>query len=227
MLDIDAATVAAVLEDHRTAPASEQLRAGLAVVEAVTVRPAEPMAALVASARACGLSNRAVEDAANVAFHFNLINRAADAFDFPMPTPRALPKIARLLDGAKRLAGGSPPSPTWTRRPDGVIRPVEVARGYQRFVSVPATSSAEDRRAAEAYAAHLRGAARTGSPPVALEKYLKKVATAAYKVVDEDVDGLRAAGLTDRAIYELTMVAAFGASVVGLETLFQALYGAG
>lgn len=225
MVDIDAKVVAAVLEDYRTAPIRAPLRAALAVVEAITLRPAESMADVIAHARAEGLTTRAIEDAANVAFHFNLINRAADAFDFAVPSADAMPKVVKLLDFAKRAISGRPPSPTWSRNAEGLIRPVELEEGYRRIVSVTATSSRDARREAEAFAAHLRGARRDGTPDVALAKYLKKVAIAAYKVVDEDVDGLRANGFSDRAIYELTMAAAFGASAVGLETLFDALHG--
>lgn len=226
MLDVDATVVSAVLSDWRTAPVSDRLRAGLAVVEAVTARPAEPMGELVRNARAAGLSDAEIEDAANVAFHFNIINRAADAFDFQLPSSETLPKLARLLDKMKRVPRGRRAGQSWVRLPDGRLRPVEVEDGYETMVTVHGASSPADRRAAEAHAAHLRGALRDGTPPAPLLKYLQKVATSAYKVVDEDVAALRAAGWTDRGIFEITMTAALGASVVGLETLFQALHGA-
>ncbi|MBI5478181.1 MAG: hypothetical protein HY906_04955 [Deltaproteobacteria bacterium] len=227
MLDLDARLVEAVLADWKSAPVTPRLRAGLALVEAVTLRPAEPMDALVVDARAAGLDDAAVEDAANVAFHFNLINRAADAFDFTRPTARQLPRLARLLDRMKFMRSGPRASPSWTKAPDGALRPVEVQAGYARLLEAPCASSPEHRRAAEAFCAHQRGARRDGAVPAELRHYLGKVATAAHKVVDEDVAALRAAGWSDRALFEVTMAGAFGASVVGLETLFGALYAQG
>jgi alkylhydroperoxidase family enzyme len=64
----------------------------------------------------------------------------------------------------------------------------------------PGVTAAEDRRAAHDAAP---GAAAT-------KGYLDKVRKHAHRVVDEDVAAMRAAGLDDAAIFELTVAAAVG-----------------
>jgi alkylhydroperoxidase family enzyme len=57
----------------------------------------------------------------------------------------------------------------------------------------------------------------------AVARYLDLVSRHAYRVTDEDVEGLRGAGLDDDAIFELTVAAAVGAGAkrlnVGLSLL--------
>jgi alkylhydroperoxidase family enzyme len=74
------------------------------------------------------------------------------------------------------------------------------------------------RRAAEAHAADLvaSGGGRTGLPEE-LVTYVEKVAQHAYKVVDADIDGLRDAGYSEDAIFELTLATALGAARARLE----------
>ena len=60
--------------------------------------------------------------------------------------------------------------------------------------------------------------------PAELQTYLKKLSLHAYRIVDEDIEALQSAGYSDEMIYEITIVGATGAALVGLEKLFQALY---
>ena len=53
-------------------------------------------------------------------------------------------------------------------------------------------------------------AASAGSPPVAMEPYLEKVRTAAYRVTDGDVDELKRAGVSEDEIFEATVAVAIG-----------------
>ncbi len=46
--------------------------------------------------------------------------------------------------------------------------------------------------------------------PGPLGDYLAKIRNASYKIVDSDVDSLRGLGLTEDAIFELTLSAALG-----------------
>ncbi|MGY2876638.1 alkylhydroperoxidase family enzyme [Marmoricola sp. URHA0025 HA25] len=58
-----------------------------------------------------------------------------------------------------------------------------------------------------------RRAAYDGSAPdAALAAYLDTVREKAYRITDAHVDGLRADGLADDAIFELTVAAALGAA---------------
>ena len=57
----------------------------------------------------------------------------------------------------------------------------------------------------------LRQAAAAGAPvEPALDAYLGKVRDGSYRVVDADVDGLRAGGHSEEEIFELTVAAALG-----------------
>jgi len=62
--------------------------------------------------------------------------------------------------------------------------------------------------------------AATPPAPSAMEPYLVKVRERAYTVTDSDVDGLKAAGLTEDEIFEQTVAAAIGQ---GLRRLDRAM----
>jgi hypothetical protein len=72
--------------------------------------------------------------------------------------------------------------------------------------------------------AALRQAAARGAglPPI-LDTYAQKVRRHAYKVVDDDVAGLKAAGYTEGQIFELTHAAAFGAGRDRLDAALAAM----
>jgi alkylhydroperoxidase family enzyme len=57
---------------------------------------------------------------------------------------------------------------------------------------------------------------QTPAAPAVMDAYLEKVRLHAYRVTDSDVEALRAAGLSDDAIFEHTVAVAIGA---GLERL--------
>jgi alkylhydroperoxidase family enzyme len=71
-----------VLEDWRTAPIDEPLRAMLGYLEKVTRTPGEVTPADADAVRAAGVSDAAIEDALGVCFGFSLIARLADSFGF-------------------------------------------------------------------------------------------------------------------------------------------------
>ena len=59
-----------------------------------------------------------------------------------------------------------------------------------------------------------RKAVATGSNvPDNLQGYVEKIQKHAYKVVDEDIAGLKAAGYSEDAIFEVTISAAVGAGM--------------
>src|SRR2546422_9978138 len=68
-----------------------------------------------------------------------------------------------------------------------------------------------------------RAAAEGGDVPEALRGYLDKVARHAYKVTDEDVEGLRAAGYSEDQIFEATVRCALGACMRRLEAGLSAI----
>jgi uncharacterized peroxidase-related enzyme len=78
--------VAQILDDHRAAPISPQLRAVLDLLQKVTLAPAEVGAEDVEAVREAGVSDEAIEDALVVCAYFNLIDRVADSLGFDLPS---------------------------------------------------------------------------------------------------------------------------------------------
>ena len=77
-----------VLADPASAPISEKLRAALAFIEVLTLRPDELSSSHVAAAKAAGLSEAAIRDAGWAAVCFNVIDRVADTLGFDIPEKR-------------------------------------------------------------------------------------------------------------------------------------------
>jgi alkylhydroperoxidase family enzyme len=86
-----------VLDDWRTAPIDEKLRATLCFLERVTLSPEDVDAADAALPRQAGVSDAALRDAVYVCALFNLIDRVSDALDYAIPSPEGFRKIAKLL----------------------------------------------------------------------------------------------------------------------------------
>ncbi|MEM9463369.1 MAG: hypothetical protein AAGF11_55015 [Myxococcota bacterium] len=223
---MDPQQVQAVLDDWQSAPIPERLRAGLGLAEALTRRPGEPPHEALSRCEAAGLEQRAIEDLASLAFHFNFINRVADAFDFPMPTDAQRKRLAAVLDRVTSQIRSAPPQSPWAEGPDGILRPVELDQARTHMLECEAVTSPAMRRSAEAHTARALGAGRDAPPvsgPPSLGPYLDKLSRHAYRIVDEDVEALQAAGLTEEAIFEVTVAGAMGAALVGVESLVPLL----
>ena len=80
----------AVVADWRTAPLRPQLRAALAFVEVLTLRPDEVSPADAEAAFAAGVSRPALRDAATICSLFNMITRLADSLGWDVPDPDQL-----------------------------------------------------------------------------------------------------------------------------------------
>ena len=88
------------------------------------------------------------------------------------------------------------------------------------FFADPGSSSPALREAIAARAAQLNGNPRKGefeAIPEVVRKYIDKVATDAYKVLDKDIDKLKAAGYSEDFIYEITLATTTGVSISNLE----------
>jgi alkylhydroperoxidase family enzyme len=69
-----------------------------------------------------------------------------------------------------------------------------------------------------------RAAAESASPTgTAADAYLDKVRRTSYRIVDADIDSLRATGMTEDAILELTLAAALGEATRVFERSIRAL----
>lgn len=55
------------------------------------------------------------------------------------------------------------------------------------------------------------------------DEYLAKVRTASYRIVDDDIDRLKRGGLSEDAIFELTLAAAFGEAAHRFDAAVAAL----
>lgn len=87
----------ATLDNYRTAPIGEPLRATLAFLEQLTLRPDTVGPADVAPLRALGVSDQAMADAVLVCALFSIMDRLADSLDFALQSERGLRTGARML----------------------------------------------------------------------------------------------------------------------------------
>jgi hypothetical protein len=225
-LNLPQETLDAVLEDWTTADIPERTRAALRLLDCMTLHPKDLGTAFVDELRGSGLDDLAIREAANVGFHYNLINRVADAFDFPVPDEIQKKRLANILNISGKLLRGSSADTVWVRGADGKIRPTEVELGREHMLFTDGKTTPALRRSVEAFVAAQWGHERMDvlPVPIELEAYLKKLSLFAYRIVDEDIKALRTAGYTDEMIYEITIVGATGAALVGLERIFQAMY---
>ena len=216
-----------VLADWQTAVIPEKTRAALRLLECLTLHPLDLDESFVATLRAAGLDDPALREAANVGFHFNMMNRLSDAFKFEPLNEKQEALHTKMLNQSGKFLKGKQADPIWIRDTDGQIRPTELARARQALLSAPGKTTPALRQAVEAFVVIQRGHIRDQTNPVPdeLTGYLNKLALSAYKIPDKDVKALRMAGYEDEAIYEITMAGAFGAALVGIERLFDVLYG--
>jgi alkylhydroperoxidase family enzyme len=91
---LSSAVVQAVLDDWRTAPISEKLRAMLGFLEKLTLAPGEVGPDDAIPLRALGIGEQAAEDAMMVCTLFNIIDRIADSLNFAVPTPEDFARTA-------------------------------------------------------------------------------------------------------------------------------------
>lgn len=225
-MHVDLATIDAALADWTTAPVSERVRGGLQLLEVMCRHPQELDDNLIASLTKVGLDTEAMEDAANLFLHFCLMNRFSDAFDYPLLDPEQRRKAAKMLDRVARGRVPPRPSPSYSRGADELLRPVEVE--HARTIALRGKGSTEPalREAVEAYAASWFGGRRSQTSELSqpLRGYVEKVARWAYKITDEDIEALKQAGYDESAIFELTYIAALGASMPAIERLFELLH---
>jgi len=89
--------VKAVLDDWRTAPIDAKLRAQLAFLEKLTLRPDDVRPRDIEPLRAAGLSDAAIEDAIQVCTLFNIYDRLADSLGWYLPDPQGYAASAQNL----------------------------------------------------------------------------------------------------------------------------------
>jgi alkylhydroperoxidase family enzyme len=87
----------AVLDDYRTAPIDEKLRAMIGLLETFTLRPEQLGPADVRAVLDAGVTREAIRDAFYVAFLFNTYDRLADTLGWELPEDRYYAKAGRFL----------------------------------------------------------------------------------------------------------------------------------
>src|SRR5262245_29056229 len=100
-----------------------------------------------------------------------------------------------------------------------------VQRMREALEQRPGDTAGALRRSVIDRAAALSGAARAhGEIPADISGYVEKVALHAYRITDEDIAELKAAGYSEDAILEITLSAALGAGMSRMEAGLAALY---
>jgi alkylhydroperoxidase family enzyme len=89
--------MAAVVEDYRTEPIDEKLRAMLGLLETLTLRPEELGPADVRAVLATGVTREMIRDAFYVAFLFNGYDRLADTLGWELPEKEFYRKSGQFL----------------------------------------------------------------------------------------------------------------------------------
>jgi hypothetical protein len=69
----------------------------------------------------------------------------------------------------------------------------------------------------------LREAAQQPTPPASMERYLDKVRRCAYRITDDDIDELRAAGFSEDEIFEQTVSVAVSEGLRRLDSALRAV----
>ena len=95
--EIQRSAVDATLADFRAAPISEGLKATLAFLENLTLRPMETTAEDARAVLHAGVSTEALMDAIAVCALFSIVTRYADALDFAVPTDNEFDRAAGML----------------------------------------------------------------------------------------------------------------------------------
>jgi alkylhydroperoxidase family enzyme len=94
-----------VVADWKTAPLRPELRAALAFIEVLTLRPDELTEADVQDAYAAGVSRDALRDAATICALFSMITRLADSLGWDVPSPdRLAARAPAMLEGGYSFA---------------------------------------------------------------------------------------------------------------------------
>jgi alkylhydroperoxidase family enzyme len=103
-----------VVDDWRSAPLRRELKATLAFLEKLTLRPDELTSADADDARAAGVSDQSLRDAATVCALFNMIVRLADSLGWDVPPwevtrgppcSRAATRSTRCADARRNVRG--------------------------------------------------------------------------------------------------------------------------
>jgi len=153
--------VDAVLNDWKTAPIDDRLRAACGLVEKLTLEPQDFTARDIAPLRSVGLGDETIEDVIQVCALFNMYDRIADSLGFALlvvlDTLTPAERIAFVLHDVFALPFDEI-APIVERSPDATRQLASRARRRVRLAPQPDRDLAQQRRAVAAFLA----AARSG-----------------------------------------------------------------
>jgi alkylhydroperoxidase family enzyme len=86
-----------IIDDYRTAPIDEKLRAMLGLIETFMMHPGELTPEKVRGVLATGVTREGIRDAFYVAFLFNTYDRLADTLGWELPDQRYYDKAGQFL----------------------------------------------------------------------------------------------------------------------------------
>jgi len=109
--------------------------------------------------------------------------------------------------------------------PDPTSLPDNINDLLNRVLSGPSAFSSADLR--RAVFDHVAALTRSETPaaqiPAEIQPYIRKVALNAYKVLDREVEAIRAAGYSVDDVFEMTVAASVSAGVTRMEIALAAL----
>jgi AhpD family alkylhydroperoxidase len=154
-----------------------------------------------------GLPEQAVLEALHVGVVFNIISRLANAFGFTL-------RDGQLHSGTRALHRFGYRFPGFLLADGGPIRHGDAVETLRHAVlDAPAVTDPA-----------LRRAAATGGPlSEPWQSYATTVRDASYKITDADINRLTTGGHTEEEIFEITVAAAVGAALYGLDAGRRAL----
>lgn len=190
------------------------MRATFALLEKITLSPAEIGAEDLDAIYKTGVGVRGVVDATYVCVGFNIVARIADALGFKVPSDELFNRAARLLRvfGYRRLSG------FWTSESSDSTFDIDpYVNKMERLRSAVVAGPGS-------LAPHVRQAISEGayycSP---LGAFAQKVAEHAFMVNDDDIRELHRAHYSDDQIFEAAVSAALGAGLYRLECVLTVL----
>lgn len=86
-----------MLDDWRSAPVNDKVRAALGFLEKLTLHPDDIRPADIAPLRALGISDAAIEDTIHVCTLFNIYDRLADSIGWYLPDEAGYAASGRSL----------------------------------------------------------------------------------------------------------------------------------